>query len=110
MAIPDFWRGVFYWQNLIGYPMNQIHKFALIVLVIALSCFWVVTAYQRDKSRDMEYFWRQKYIESKALLGISIRQTDMVIMLNNYDTQTWDMYCEHKEAFKVNLARKANEE
>ena len=90
--------------------MNKIHKFALIVLVIALSCFWIVTAYQRDKSRDMEYFWRQKYIESKALLGISIRQTDMVIMLNNYDTQTWDMYCQNKETFKVNLARKANEE
>ena len=90
--------------------MNHIHKFALILLNIILSVFWLVSCIQRDKSRDMEYFWRQKYIESKALLGISIRQTDMVIMLNNYDTHTWDMYCQHQETFKVNLARKANEE
>jgi len=90
--------------------MNKINKFALIVLNLILSVFWLVSCIQRDKSRDMEYFWRQKYIESKALLGISIRQTDMVIMLNNYDTHTWDMYCQNKETFKVNLARKANEE
>jgi hypothetical protein len=102
-------RDLLHHENFNGNIMD-VKRLALIALNIILSGFWLISCVQRDKSKDMEYFWRKKYIESKALLGISIRQTDMVIMLNNYDAHTWDMYCQQKEAFKINLAKKLSKE
>ena len=68
----------------------------------------IATATSRDNSREYETMWRDKYIESRALLGISIRQTDLVIdQITAQEMAMWEMYCQHKDAFRVNLARKA---
>jgi len=86
----------------------KIGFFLMCLICTGLTVTLIATATSRDNSKEYETMWRDKYIESRALLGISIRQTDLVIdQITAQEMAMWEMYCNNRDAFRVNLARKA---
>lgn len=82
--------------------------FLMCLICTGLIVTIIATATSRDNSKEYETMWRDKYIESRALLGISIRQTDLVIdQITAQEMAMWEQYCNNRDAFRVNLARKA---
>jgi hypothetical protein len=77
---------------------------------IGIWIAWISTSQSRDNSKQMEFYWRKNYIESRALLNLSLRQTDYVIdQITAQQYEMWDVYCERKYLFRQNMARKAME-
>lgn len=86
----------------------KIGFFLMCLICTGLTVTLIATATIRDNAREYETMWRDKFIESRALLAISIRQTDLVIdQITAQEMAMWEMYCQHKDAFRVNLAKKA---
>ena len=82
--------------------------YALVILNIIICSFWIRSSIQRDDAKELELFWRNKYISTRAMLGISIMQTDLVLEASKPDLQLMDEYCSSKEKFMVNLAKNYN--
>lgn len=85
--------------------------FVMCIVCTGLLVMLVQTAVSRDNAKEYEVIWRRKYIASRVLLGMSMRQTDLVIdQITAQEREMWEQYCNNREAFQVNLARKAMEE
>ena len=71
---------------------------------------WISASQRADNNKTYEILWRSNYIESRALLGLSLRQTDIVIdQITAQEMAMWDLYCSRKDLFRENIARKAME-
>ena len=82
--------------------------FVMSLVCAVLIIMLVQTAVSRDISRRAEMYWRGQYIQSEARLNISMRQTDLVIdQITAQEMSMWELYCNNRDAFRVNLARKA---
>lgn len=89
----------------------KIATYALAVLCIALSCLWIGTSISRDKSSEMEMYWRDQYIESRAMLNYAIRENDILIdVMTAQESGICEIYCEHIRQFKLEHAKRHNVE
>jgi len=81
--------------------------YALAVLCIALSSLWIGTSISRDKSSEMEMYWRDQYIESRAMLNYAIRENDILIdVMTAQESGVCEIYCEHIRQFKLEHAKR----
>ena len=75
-----------------------------------LTIAWITASTQRDIAKTNEIYWRKEAITNKALYLVSIHQTDLVIdQITAQELAMWDLYCERKDLFRENIARKAME-
>lgn len=85
--------------------------YALAVLCIVLSFAWIVTSNSRDKSSEMEMYWRDQYISSRAMLNYSIREKDILIdVITAQESGICEIYCEHIRQFKLEHAKRHSNE
>jgi hypothetical protein len=88
----------------------KLYTYILSGICISLIVAWISASQRADNIRTYEILWRAKYIESRALLGLSLRQTDLVIdQITAQELAMWDLYCSRKDLFRFNIARKAME-
>jgi len=82
-----------------------------LILFAIQFIMWISASQRADNNRTYEILWRAKYIESRALLGLSLRQTDLIIdQITAHEMAMWDLYCSRKDLFRENIARKAMED
>jgi hypothetical protein len=81
--------------------------YGLTVSSIVLSIAWIVTSNSRDKSAEMELYWRNQYIESRLLLNKCVRENDVLIdIFTAQDVGICAIYCDEVREFKEALIKK----
>jgi hypothetical protein len=101
MKMPDSYTNRFFYK--LG--------FYLAFICLCLSTLgWITASHERDNAITYQILWRKNYIESRALLGLSLRQTDFIIdQITAQEYEMWDLYCSRRNMFRENIARKAME-
>jgi hypothetical protein len=88
----------------------KLYTYILSGICTALTVAWISASQRADNNKTYEILWRANYIESRALLGLSLRQTDLIIdQITAQELAMWDLYCSRKDLFRENIARKAME-
>lgn len=81
--------------------------YALVVTCAGLSFAWIGTSISRD-SKDREVlYWRSEYISTRAMLNVSVRETDILIdVLTAREPGVCEIYCENIREFKIRHAKR----
>ena len=102
MQMPNSYTYRFFYK--IGFYM-------LLLTCAGLSFAWIGTSISRDKSSEMEMYWRGQYIESRAMLNYAIRENDILIdVMTAQESGICEIYCEHIRQFKLEHAKRHSNE
>ena len=97
-----------------NYTYRFFYKIGFYLLSLAcagLFIAWVSTSVSRDNSRNKEVFWRSMFIRQAVLYNQQKRTND--ILIDVITAEEWgvcEIYCEQLREFKLNHAKRHNNE